>query len=218
MILYKLTNRKTGLSYIGATTKKRLNDRLALHRHRANLGERTSVLHEAIRQDGWASFDAEILARPSTFEELMAMETAAIAVDATMTPNGYNMTAGGLGQWSRPMTDKNKSAIIRSNSDRHPWNYGKKTGPMSQAVRQRMSESRKGRQPWNKGLAPSDLARSHQFAATPKRGDHPRARPIEYDGVTYACITDAAEATGLTKSQLNYRLQMGRAKDLRPKG
>ena len=218
MILYKLTNRKTGLSYIGATTRPRLNDRLSLHRHRADEGVRTSVLHEAIRVDGWENFEAAILAQPATFDELMAMEQAAITTEGTLTPNGYNMTAGGVGQWLRPMTELAKRAISEANSGRHPWNFGKATGPMSDEARQKMSVARQGRTPWNKGVAMSATARANMSAGHHRRaGEHYRARPIEFEGVTYSCLKDACQATGLTKMQMQYRLQKGLAIDRRVK-
>ncbi len=215
MFLYKLTNRKTGLSYIGATPKKRLNDRLALHRHRADEGIRTSVLHEAIRTDGWDSFEVSILARPATFDDLMAMEQAAIAAANTLTPHGYNMTAGGIGQWKRAMTPKNKAAISAAHRDQKPWNFGLKTGPMSAEACAKMSEARMGRKAWNKGVPATAKHRALLVKVARRGGEHHSARPLEYEGVIYACVKDACAATGLTKSQMIYRLQTGRAKDLR---
>ncbi len=218
MYLYKLTNRKTGLAYIGATTRKRLEDRLALHRHRAELGERQSLLHVAIREDGWEQFDVLILAQPDNRVDLLAMERAAIAAANTMTPNGYNMTAGGDGQWGRPMTPKAKLAISQANSDRHPWNFGKKTGPMSLESRQKMSTARLGKTTWNKGVSPSLEVRAKMSASAPRGAKQWQARPLELDGVRYDCIRDACRATGLSVMQVRYRLQTGRAKDLRPNG
>ncbi len=216
MFLYRLTNRKTGKSYIGATTRKRLNDRLALHRHRASAGDRTSVLHIAIRDDGWENFDVVVLAQPSTRGELLSMERVAIASANTMIPDGYNMTAGGDGQWKRPMTDKAKAAISAANSDRRPWNFGVKTGPMSEDSRRKMSESRKGKTTWNKGISPSSETRAKIAASSRHGASQWQARPLEYLGVRYDCITDACKATGLSMMQIRYRLQTGRAKDLRP--
>lgn len=217
MFLYKLTNRQSGKSYIGATTRKRLEDRLSLHRHRADLGERQSLLHVAIREHGWESFDVVVLAEPTTRPELLAMEQAAIAAANTMAPCGYNMTAGGDGQWQRRMTEKAKAAIRAANSERKPWNFGMKTGPLSVETRQKMSDGRMGKATWNKGISPSAETRAKMSASQRHGGSHWQAHPLEYQGVTYDCIKDAADATGMSVMQIRYRLQTGRAKDLRPK-
>lgn len=215
MFLYKLTNRKAGLSYIGATTRKRLNDRLGLHRHRANLGDRKSFLHVAIREHGWDAFEVTILAQPSSRKDLMMMERAAIAAANTFTPNGYNQTSGGDGQWNRPMTQKAKIAISNANSNRKPWNYWTKTGPMSDESRKKMSDARKGQRPWNVGIPHSDETKEKLKASAPKGSAQWQARPLEYMGVRYDCIREACRATGLSVMQIRYRLQTGRAKDLR---
>jgi group I intron endonuclease len=217
LILYKLTNRKTGLSYIGATTRKRLEDRLVLHRHRALKGDRTSVLHQSIQQDGWEQFDVVELARPETHDELMAMEIAVIAALGTLTPNGFNMTAGGIGQHLRKMTDKNKASISRANKGKPTWNTGKTLGPLPEETRRKISAANTGHRAWNLGLAHSDESKAQMSASQPKRGAHHSARPLMYDGVYYACVKDACEATGLTKSQMIYRLHTGRAQDVKPR-
>jgi hypothetical protein len=215
LILYKLMNRKTGLSYIGATTRKRLNDRLVLHRHRAAKGDRTSVLHQAIRDDGWEQFEVVELARPTSYQELLAMEVAAIAALGTLTPHGYNMTAGGIGQHLRAMTEKNKAAISRANRGKPTWNTGLKTGPLSAELRKRLSEARKGQRAWNKGIPQSEEAKAKMRLNQKRGGAHPKARPIEYEGVRYPCVRDACKATGLTMMQMRYRLLLGRAKDVK---
>ncbi len=212
MILYKLTNNKTGFSYIGATTRKRLNDRLVLHRHRAAKGDRTSVLHQAIRDDGWEQFEVVELARPANYQELLAMEVAVIAALGTLTPHGYNMTAGGIGQHLRAMTEKNKAAISRANRGKPTWNTGLKTGPLSDATRQKLSDAHKGQRAWNKGVPHSAESRAKMSASQRKRGSHHQARPLDFDGVRYDCVKDACEALGLTRSQLAYRIQTGRAR------
>lgn len=90
---------------------------------------------------------------------------------------------------------------------------GKKMGPQSLEHRQKLSEARKGREAWNRGIAHTAETRA-KMAASRTGGKNWKARAIELNGVIYPSIMDAVRATGLSRMQVSYRLQTGRARYL----
>lgn len=89
-IIYKITNKINGKSYIGQTTLI-LEERMTKHFSK-NSG--CPIMEKAIKKYGKDNFDIEIL---GTFlEELLDLaEIAAIKEYGTLSPNGYNLTEGG---------------------------------------------------------------------------------------------------------------------------
>lgn len=93
--IYKFTNNKNGMSYIGQSTniKKRYNQ------HK-NVDHESTVFHDAIREFGFDSFDFEII-ETCKRSELNQKEIFYIQKYNTLYPNGYNKAPGG--QIGHPM-------------------------------------------------------------------------------------------------------------------
>lgn len=90
MIIYKLTNRITGLSYIGQTSRK-LEDRLYGHFH----SKSNSYVSRAIQKYGKDAFEISILQSCKSLEDLNLSEQFWIKELNTMNPFGYNLDSGG---------------------------------------------------------------------------------------------------------------------------
>ncbi len=98
-LVYKLTNRETGLAYVGITGAS-IEERLKAHLDLSKHGDFSpDGLHEAIRCYGIKSFDLETLHQVEDKEELLALERKEIKRHRTLFPNGYNLDEGGRG-WS----------------------------------------------------------------------------------------------------------------------
>jgi group I intron endonuclease len=214
MTLYQLRNKVTGLIYIGAT-RQPMSRRLSDHRRCGGAGKwaRTYLISCAIREYGWENFEVVVLGTAKTFEELMEMESAAIRTYGTFAPQGYNMTAGGVGTKDRRHGEHTRRAISARTQGRRPWNLGIPTGPMPEAVRQKQSDAHQGQRAWNKGLSPSDETR-RKMSASHTGWRSPVAHAIELEGVTYPSLADAGRATGLSKMQVTYRIATGRGRYL----
>lgn len=105
---YKLTS-PNGKSYHGITTLT-VNRRMTGHKTAARNGSKYP-LHAAIRKYGFDSFKLEVLSESKDLSELHALEVAAIARDNTLSPHGYNLTAGGEGTTGHAVSDEHKKAI-----------------------------------------------------------------------------------------------------------
>ena len=156
MIVYKITNKINGKSYIGQTTR-RLSKRWWEHQK----GHTNSILKLAIVKYGKDSFSLETLAVATNIDLLNSLEEAYIESFETMAPSGYNLKTGGLNcTYSKTSREK----MSRSAKGRIPWNKGKsgllseesrrkisegqlgrKRGPISEVTRERMSMAAKGR-------------------------------------------------------------------------
>jgi group I intron endonuclease len=142
MLLYKLTNRVTGQSYIGVTGRP-LAERLSNHRTFAAKGM-NYPLAIAIRKHGWQVFEVSELGRASSRDEVMEMEKAAIVLYKTLAPNGYNLSTGGHGS-PGPISEATREKQRVSHLGQKPWITGKRHSDESRA---KMSASRKGNG-WN---------------------------------------------------------------------
>jgi len=94
VIVYKVTNRENGMSYIGQTTKS-LEARKEAHAKVA--GCSGYYFHRALRKYGIDSFEWEIIKRCKSHDELTRSEQLFIKQFNSRIPNGYNMTDGGEG-------------------------------------------------------------------------------------------------------------------------
>lgn len=141
MIIYKLTNRMTGMSYVGATTQS-LPMRCSQHR-KAAAQNHPYPIAQAIREHGWAAFDVGVLNHANTRLELNVMERAAIALFQTITPNGYNLTPGGPGSGKASIATRQK--LSAAGKGKTPWNKGVPHTPEAKA---KVSESRRGAKNW----------------------------------------------------------------------
>ena len=105
---YKLTA-PSGKSYHGITTLS-VNRRMTGHKTAARNGS-TYPLHAAIRKYGFENFKLEVLNPSVDLEELHQLEIEAIARDNTLTPNGYNLTAGGEGTKNHTVSATHREII-----------------------------------------------------------------------------------------------------------
>ncbi len=115
MQVYKITNRVTGQSYIGATKDQMA--RIREHRGTAEKGLKYP-LAVAIREYGWGNFDVITLAHCQTVAEAHAKERAAIALFDTLVPRGYNQTPGGPGLQGREVSAATRERISNANKGR----------------------------------------------------------------------------------------------------
>lgn len=107
--LYKLTS-PSGKSYIGISHYG-LEKRWAKHVEHA-LGKRDAgALYGALRKYGTDAFIKEVLAEEDDWDKLCQMEIEAIKSYNTMSPNGYNITAGGEGTVGRKISDQERKNI-----------------------------------------------------------------------------------------------------------
>lgn len=93
-LIYKITCRKTGLSYVGRTYFS-ANKRWIGHKQSAK-EESNTVFHKAIRQHGCESFTIEVLESDIHETLLGSRETYWIEECGTLTPKGYNSVAGAV--------------------------------------------------------------------------------------------------------------------------
>lgn len=93
--IYKITNIINGKSYIGQSIN--IDKRIKEHFYKASCQKDcsyNSILHSAIRKYGEANFKIEIVVECCT-DKLDELEKYYIQEFNTLTPNGYNILAGG---------------------------------------------------------------------------------------------------------------------------
>lgn len=88
MIIYKITNKKNGMCYIGETSKS-LARRKSQHIYEAMKRGLNDKLHKAIREDGKENFTFEVIAKAPNYRTLTKMERNLIMKHDSIT-NGYN--------------------------------------------------------------------------------------------------------------------------------
>lgn len=119
MIIYKVTNKKTGMSYIGQTVRT-LKTRRAEHlQASANIARSKypAPLHKALSEFGSAEFEWTVLEEDVT--ELNDRERHYIRVWNTLHPNGYNQTVGGAmdEMMSAAIRDKIANSMVNLHKD-----------------------------------------------------------------------------------------------------
>lgn len=115
MPLYVITS-PNGKQYVGVTTQS-LARRMSGHRTAARKGS-SNPLHCAIRKHGWESMVVEMLDPSVDLEHLHMEERRLIAELNTMSPHGYNLTAGGEGTLNHTVTEEHKRALGAAMSER----------------------------------------------------------------------------------------------------
>lgn len=89
-IIYKITNKLNGKSYIGQTVQK------PILRWRAHCSRNTdSAIHLAINKYGKENFTFDVICSANSIEDLNALEIDFIRNLNTFAPNGYNLDEGG---------------------------------------------------------------------------------------------------------------------------
>lgn len=95
-LIYKITNKYTGTSYIGKTIRT-IEARLQEHHRDCQKYENSNIpLYNAIQKYGWSSFDIEIIEQNIPNDLIDEKEQFYIAFYDTYN-NGYNATKGGDG-------------------------------------------------------------------------------------------------------------------------
>ena len=120
--LYKLTS-PSGKSYIGITTATALS-RWANHVRHATKSRARGPLYAAIRKYGPSAFVVDVLAHADTWESLCALELSAIAEHGTLSPAGYNLTAGGDGVVGMAPEAKQRHRDNTSTGTKAAWDHG----------------------------------------------------------------------------------------------
>lgn len=210
MQVYKLTNVINGMEYVGATMRP-IKRRLGDHCSAAKQG-RTSLIAGAIREFGIDSFKVTLLETGDSFDDLMLKEIAAIKEHGTLSPHGYNRASGGKGTPDCRHLESTRLKISEAAKGRKCPDHVRKV--LSEFFKGRPAPNKgmiTGKPAWNRGLTHTDETRAKMSAA--HRGkQHPKARAIEFNGVTYKSIADAVRDTGMSLMQVRYRLSAGRAR------
>lgn len=144
MLIYKITHKIYGTSYIGQTTKT-LKSRWTSHVSAALKGKRTFKLHHAIRKYGPEAFEIEEVCTCLNIEELNQTEILCIDIFNTVVPSGYNMTLGGEGTRGHrggPRGKGSRKPLSLETRNKIGNAHRGRTLPLEQ--RQKMSNSRKG--------------------------------------------------------------------------
>lgn len=159
MIIYAITHRENGTTYIGQTILS-LERRWKNHIATAKRGSHYH-LHRALRKYGPTAFDLSVINHASTVPELDLLECEAISQYRAARVPLYNMTKGGEG-YREPRTEEHRKKIAAAlegktfskercdniaaaTKGRVPWNKGKRTGPQSPELIAKRTAPLKGR-------------------------------------------------------------------------
>jgi group I intron endonuclease len=135
MIIYKITHKLSGKSYIGQTTET------LLHRwieHNSNKHKKFALQHAIIKY-GKDAFLVEEIAEYTNLEDLNNAEEYYIDFYNTLAPNGYNLTTGGH---NKKLSEETKHKLSIDRLGEKNWNFGKKASPETKA---KMSLARTGK-------------------------------------------------------------------------
>jgi hypothetical protein len=110
-LVYKHTCVVTGKSYIGQT--KDMKSRTIAHR---KVGSGCAAFRNAIQKYGWNNFTTSILAENLTIDQANSLEPKFICEHNTLSPNGYNLTSGGL---NHMVSEETRQKISESNKGKH---------------------------------------------------------------------------------------------------
>ena len=196
------TNAINGKAYIGLT--RHLETRKKEHRKRAGLGSSTHF-HRAIRRYGWHNFVWVTMAKCSNVDLASYCERDTINHLDTYR-NGYNMTTGGEGGWTKIVGKKTReklAAIMRGKTyaelygaekaakikaKQSAFHSGKKVSAHTRAL---MSEANRRR--WSEGRPIGKLG-----------------NPCEVFGVRYKTNKEAAEAINIARVTLRKWIRSGK--------
>jgi len=135
MIIYKVTNKITGKSYIGQTIKT-LNIRRNGHYADVKRNKNdNNYFHNALRKYGKENFEWETIEECNSKEDLNLAEEWYIRYYNTFGKGGYNLTYGGEGSQGYKHTEESKRKIGNISKGRK----------LSKEWREKISKSGKGR-------------------------------------------------------------------------
>ena len=118
MIIYLIENKLNGKKYVGQTVR-RLKRRLYEHIFLDH-----SVIHRAIERYGWSNFSVSVLEKCNSQQELNEREIYHIKRLNCMTPNGYNVVAGGNSTSGFKLSEEHKQKLRKLNSGSMNPRYG----------------------------------------------------------------------------------------------
>jgi group I intron endonuclease len=150
MIVYMITNKLNGHSYIGQTVRT-IRERWKEH---CRTNSDCAAISNAICKYGKENFSIKVLCKVDTLDKLNKEEQRLIKKFNTLKPNGYNLTTGGLGHFFSEET-KNKMSKIASGRG-NPF-FGKRH---SKQTKIRMSMARSGKNNCNFGKTFSKESRA----------------------------------------------------------
>ncbi|MBR6712359.1 MAG: GIY-YIG nuclease family protein [Selenomonadaceae bacterium] len=133
-VVYKITNKLNGRSYVGKTTRS-VEERFGEHARCKKF-----LVDKAICKYGRENFLVEVIEECETIEQLNEREIFWIAELNCKVPNGYNLTDGGEGNLNPSAETRAKMSAARS-GENHPM-YGKHHKPETLA---KMSATRRGK-------------------------------------------------------------------------
>ena len=183
MIVYKIKNLLTNISYIGQTVQSL--EKRWIHHCTPNSG--CKYLSNAIQKYGKENFEIKVLAYCNNIEEMNHREQYYIKLFNTLAPNGYNlMTGGGNSLPSKEVSEKRSNSLKKFYKNNSPK-------PCSEETKKKISIKGKGRKRSKKSIKASSLAHSVPVFQ------------YNLDGVFAAKYESAVEAmliTGISNSEI----------------
>lgn len=151
MIIYKVTNKINGMSYIGQTVND-LDKRKREHIRRVLNNKDNIYFHNALRKYGAENFDWDIIEECDDIDELNKLEVFYIGFYNTYF-EGYNLTRGGdgiVGYKHSEETCQKLSELGKGNKYALGCKHTKEacqkmSKPKTKNHKKKMSEARKGR-------------------------------------------------------------------------
>ena len=124
-IIYKATNIVNGKIYIGQTIKS-LKTRKNAHVSDALSVNDNNYFHSAIKKYGTKNFNWETIDRNDNREKLNLLEVFYIGYYDTFVGRGYNLNAGGNGNFGFSPSKETRKKLSLANSGKDNPMYGKK--------------------------------------------------------------------------------------------
>jgi group I intron endonuclease len=215
--IYKITNTINGKCYVGQSVN--VTKRWQYYQYGSK--DHTPILF-AIDKYGKENFVFEVIEECDR-ELLNDREIFWIKELSALSPNGYNLSAGGrkttwLYKPSKETLQKRSVALTgkkRSAETRLKMSIAQKGRKVSLEHRQKLSEANKGQPAWNKGVPMTDEVKKK--VAESKRGKSAYWRAVKIarsDGTIFESITSAAKDIGVHRITIQKHLQ-GRLKTVR---
>jgi len=138
-LVYKITNKENGKSYIGYTHLT-VEQRWIVH-VRESRGKQRHTIHfkNAIRLYGSDCWKLEILAQTDNVKSAKEIEISMINIHDTYK-NGYNSTIGGDGSNGHIKSEETRRKLSKANKGKDTWLKGK-TGVYSEETIQKKQKS-----------------------------------------------------------------------------
>jgi len=232
MIVYKITNKVNGTSYVGQTTlttEKRWESHLKAAKYKRD----NSAILSAIRKYGEENFTIEIIDTADSIEELNKKEIFWISKSNTLAPNGYNLKLGGNqgGKNSEEAKKKQSDAVKAKycNGYISPRcgkklseqtkqlisiaNKGKKRGPLSEEHRAKIGAGHRGKKKphslaWRENHRLKMLGHKDSEETKTKRAEKRKKKIVCLtDNRVFNSLKEAALFYGIGKSNLSSLLK-----------